>query len=118
MFPMMTSVGLPALYRGNQLWMHPMLDQSGVLQRDPSSGQIMMFPAPVPLIDDATGQPVVFSTHQIFLSPIMDQSGVFPIIFNSQVAVYPTGFPMVASNGMIVMENGHAIMLYHVLDAN
>jgi hypothetical protein len=55
MFPMMNSVGLPALYRGQQLWMHPMLDQNSVLQRDATSGQVMMFPAPVPLIDDATG---------------------------------------------------------------
>jgi hypothetical protein len=55
MFPMMTSMGLPALYMGHQLWMYPMLDQNGVLQREASSGQIMMYPGSVPLIDDATG---------------------------------------------------------------
>jgi hypothetical protein len=32
--------------------------------------------------------------------------------------VYPTGFPMTASNGIVVTENGNAIMLYHILYAN
>jgi len=54
-FPMMTSTGLPAIFKGHQLWMHPELDQNGVLQRDPNSGQFLMYPAPVPLIDDTTG---------------------------------------------------------------
>jgi len=41
-----------------------------------------------------------------------------PLYNNNQIVMYPTGFPMRASNGSLILENGHPIMLYVMLDAN
>jgi hypothetical protein len=49
---------------------------------------------------------------------MMDRSGMFPLTHENSIVVYPTGFPMKASNGNLVLENGHPIMLYNLLDAN
>ena len=58
MYPLLDMFGRPAMYKGLRLWMHPMLDSMGVMQKDLKTCQPMMFPSGVPMLD-MMGHPIM-----------------------------------------------------------
>lgn len=68
MYPLLDMFGRQANYKGIKLYMHPMLDNMGVMQKDMRTGQPMMFPSGVPMLD-MMGQPVMIDFGQVILNP-------------------------------------------------
>jgi hypothetical protein len=98
MYPMLDMFGRHCHYKGVPLCMHPMLDNMGVMQKDPKTGQPMMFPSGVPLLQN--GQLVKISFNDVILNPQMDRTGRFPVITQKgEVEMYPAPIPMKRADG-------------------